>query len=82
MNADGSHQTALTKLSVAGAAQGMWSSAGTRIAYISDRAFDGSDNPDANPPVGNIWLMKADGSGSIPLTQLTKADSNAPAWKP
>ncbi len=82
MNADGSNQTPLTKLSSSGAALGVWSPDGTRIAYLADRAFDGSDKPDANPAVINLWLMKADGSGSVPLTQLTKAGINGPVWKP
>ncbi len=82
MNADGSSQAPLTKLTVAGAGSGAWSSDGTRVAYISDRAFNGSDSPDANPSVGNLWLMQADGSGSLPLTKITKADSNSPTWKP
>jgi Tol biopolymer transport system component len=82
MNADGSHQTPLTKLSVAAAAEGLWSPDGTRIAYVSVGAFDGSDNLDANPAALNVWLMKADVSGAVPLTKLTKADSNGPVWKP
>jgi|HubBroStandDraft_6_1064221.scaffolds.fasta_scaffold02553_4 Tol biopolymer transport system component len=82
MNDDGSNPTPLTKLTAAGAVSGAWSSDGTRIAYMSDRSFDGSDNPEANPQTNNLWLMQADGSGSVPLTKLTKADSEGPAWKP
>ena len=81
MNADGSGQTPLTKLNNASADPGAWSPDGTRIVYLSERAFDGSDNQDTNS-VLNVWLMQADGSGSVPLTTLTKADSNFPAWKP
>lgn len=82
MNADGSKQTPLTKLNSSGAAQGMWSPDGTRIAYLSDRALDGFDKPDATHPVINLWLMKADGSGSVPLTRLTQIGVNFPTWKP
>jgi Tol biopolymer transport system component len=82
MNADGSGATALTGLNVAGAGSGVWSADGTRIAYISDRGFDGRDVPDADDPVGNLWVMQADGAGSVALTKITKADSNPPAWKP
>jgi Tol biopolymer transport system component len=82
MNGDGSNPTPLTKLTVPGAGPAAWSPDGTRIAYVSDRASNGSDNPDANPSVDNLWLMQADGSGSVPLTKITKANSTAPAWKP
>lgn len=82
MNTDGSGQTPLTKLTAAGAGPGAWSADGTRVAYASDRAFDGSDSGDANPAVDNIWLVQADGSGSVSLSKLTKADSTSPAWKP
>jgi len=81
MNPDGTGQKPLTKLNNAGADEGAWSPDGTRIAYISERAFDGSDNPDTNSII-NIWLMQADGSGSVPLTKLTKAQSASPAWRP
>ncbi len=82
MKADGTGQTPLTKLTVAGAEEGAWSPDGTRVAYMSDRAFNGSDKPDSNPSVDNLWLVQADGSGSVALTKLTKANSYSPGWKP
>lgn len=82
MSADGSGDTPLTKLTTPGAGSGAWSADGTRVAYISDRAFDGSNSEDASPSSGNLWLMQADGSGSIPLTKLVNANSYSPAWKP
>lgn len=82
MNGDGSNASPLTKLTVPSAGPGAWSPDGTRIAYLSDRAFNGSDNQDAIPSVDNLWLVQADGSGSVPLTKMTKANSYSPAWKP
>jgi Tol biopolymer transport system component len=82
MSADGSNQKPLTKLNNAGAFLGAWSSDGTRIAYLSDRAFDGSDSIDSSEDVANIWLMQADGTGSVALTKLKVVGSGAPAWKP
>ena len=82
MNPDGTNQNALTNLSAAVAISGTWSSDGTRIAYYSDRALDGSDKIDGTQDVTNIWLMQADGSGSTPLTKLLQVGSYSPAWKP
>jgi Tol biopolymer transport system component len=81
MDADGSNPTALTKLTVVGAAGGVWSVGGTRIAYSSPRAFDGSDNSNAGDKF-NIWLVNTDGSGTSPLTMLSKSNNIAPAWLP
>jgi len=52
------------------------------IAFSSDRALDGSNQGDGF--TSNIWVIKSDGSGAIPLTKLTAAgvsNSNA-VWSP
>jgi len=61
----------------------VYSPDGTKIAFISSRAFDGSDNHDVNI-VFNIWVMNSDGTGAKALTHLTttKADCTRPAWSP
>ncbi|HYX54503.1 MAG TPA: hypothetical protein VE783_13680 [Candidatus Limnocylindrales bacterium] len=70
MNSDGTNAHGLTQLTATGAssADPVWSPDGKKIAYTSMRALDGS-----NAPIGavNIWVMNADGSGSVPLTRLT-----------
>jgi Tol biopolymer transport system component len=81
MNVDGSNPAPLTKLTNVGADGGTWSPDGTRIAYFSPRAFDGSDAGDAGGTT-NLWLVKPDGSGSTPLTKLSAAISTGPEWHP
>ncbi len=83
MNADGSNAHGLTQLTATGAssADPVWSPDGKKIAYTSMRALNGS-----NASVGavNIWVMNADGTGSIPLTTLTTTLVNSihAAWSP
>jgi Tol biopolymer transport system component len=87
MNADGSGQTPLTKLiqQSTSSSSPEWSPDGSKIAFQSDRALNGSDAPNTTtdvPPTSNIWVMNADGSGQAPLTKLTAftANSNGPVW--
>lgn len=85
INADGSGQTALTKVTAmkADCFGPVWSPDGSRIAFVSARALDGSDATDPND-TSNIWVMNADGSGLTPVTRLTAAGaaSTAPVWSP
>jgi Tol biopolymer transport system component len=86
INADGSKPIPLTKLTAGGADSLMaaWSPDGSKIAFRSGRALDGSDALNTNF-VNNIWVMNADGSNAIPLTKLTAANvimGSAPAWSP
>ena len=71
MNADGSKAHALTQLRAAENHEPVWSPNGA-IAFLSNRALDGSDEPITG--VFNIWVINADGSGHPShLTQLTHA---------
>jgi Tol biopolymer transport system component len=85
MKADGSSAVTLTKLTASGALtfSPAWSPDGSKLAFQSERALDGSDAAGTNRTV-NIWTMKADGSGATPLTKLTalKANSGIPVWSP
>ncbi|HZV60153.1 MAG TPA: hypothetical protein VFF42_07410, partial [Candidatus Eremiobacteraceae bacterium] len=49
----------------------------------SDRALDGS-NQQNTAETKNIWVMNADGSGLMPLTKLTAANTSVtnPVWSP
>lgn len=70
IKSDGSAATALTQLSgvayPATSTDPAWSPDGTKVAYSSSRALDGSDSAN-NPTYGvrNIWVMNADGSGLL-----------------
>jgi Tol biopolymer transport system component len=85
MNADGTAVRPLTKLTAAGADCGFasWSPDGTKLAFECARSLDGSDAANANSTV-NIWVIDADGTGAIPLTNLTApgASSHHAAWSP
>jgi Tol biopolymer transport system component len=72
VNADGSGATPLTKLTVnfAPSSVPVWSPDGSKIAFVSRRALDGSNAANTNFTL-NVWVMKADGSGAVPLTKLT-----------
>jgi len=83
MNADGSSPTPLTRLITTNSKNPTWSPDGSKIAFQSARALDGSDAANTNN-VLNIWVINADGSGLAPLTKLSApfADSLNPAWSP
>jgi len=70
VKSDGSAPTQLTKLSNASVGVAIWSPDGHKLAFISDRALDGSDAALPNLD-SNVWLMNADGSAQQPLTQFT-----------
>jgi TolB protein len=74
MNADGSNAVPLTRLTASNNQRPVWSPDGSRVAFDSSRALDGSDNLNLNQTF-NIWVMNADGSGAFPLTRLTAAPS-------
>jgi Tol biopolymer transport system component len=84
MNPDGSSATPFTKLTALGADSktAAWSPDGSKIAYASRRALDGSDHPDNLND--NLWLVNADGSGTAHLTNLTDggAETFGPVWSP
>ena len=82
MNSDGSGSQPLTSLTNSfnmTVAAPVWSPDGTKIAYSSSRALDGSD---VGGTVLNVWVMNADGSGSRAVTSLTAATSSQPRWSP
>jgi Tol biopolymer transport system component len=95
MNADGSspaHLTNLTAMGPGGTIFGgsrpdqimiPWLKDGTKIAFTSSRALDGSDTPNTNSVV-NIWVMNADGSAQTPVTKVTdlNIDTSEPSWHP
>jgi len=85
VNSDGASATPLTRLTAPSASSfsPAWSPDGSKIAFNSARAFNGSDAANAGPTF-NIWVMKADGSAPAPLTRLTAfgVDNESPVWSP
>ena len=80
MNADGSSATPLTRITTIydlTTVSPIWSPDGRKIAYVSSRSLDGSDNGSS---MLNIWVMNNDGSNPRPLTKLIAASSYQPAW--
>lgn len=86
MNADGSAQMPLTQLEADGAncRDPQWSPDGSKILFVSSRALNGSDASNSPNDTQNIWVMNADGSNPLPLTNLTAqgAGSFRPQWSP
>ena len=85
VNADGSGATPLTRiahLNLFGQSNIAWSPDGTKIAFDSSRALDGRDASNTNNGL-NIWVMNADGSGALPLTDITVTETiSKPIWSP
>jgi Tol biopolymer transport system component len=91
MNADGTGASPLTRITRddigAGAVQTgsiVWSPDGRKLAFVSNRALDGSNAQNTNE-IKNVWVTNADGSGLMPLTKLTAANTyvSAPVvWSP
>jgi Tol biopolymer transport system component len=83
VNEDGTGAIPITKLTAADASSHDvdWSPDGSKLAFDSLRAIDGSDLANA---ASNIWVMNSDGSGATPLTKNTTkgADSVQPKWHP
>jgi Tol biopolymer transport system component len=81
MNPDGTSPAPLTRLTMTGPGNPAWSPDGSKIAYESTRALDGSDGINTNA-TSNIWVMNADGSNPKPLTRVTALDGGSfqPAW--
>jgi Tol biopolymer transport system component len=88
VNSDGSGAVPLTRLGrsirFVGSYGIAWSPGGSKLAFISDRALDGSNAQNTNE-ITNIWVVNADGSGLVPLTKLTAAHtyiSEPVVWSP
>jgi Tol biopolymer transport system component len=78
MNADGSGTTPLTSVTISDYYfEFALSPDGSKIAFSSSRALDGSNNLGA---ASNIWIMNIDGSALTPLTTLVNAGSYNVAW--
>jgi Tol biopolymer transport system component len=85
MNPDGSGAVPLSRLTAANtiASNPVWSPDGSKVAYESTRALDGSDAASTNNTT-NIWVTDADGSNTKPLTRITAGSGNSfhPKWSP
>ena len=77
-DADGTH---LRSLGLHGLSPA-WSSDGARLAFVS---FDDANEPPCTaascPPSGELYVVRADGSGLRRLTR-SKADDEHPSWSP
>lgn len=58
-----------------------WSADGTRIAYLND--VDGDLDPrDPRWHLPDVWVMAADGSGPVNLTNTPDVEEELPTWSP
>jgi len=85
MKADGTSPMPLTRstATAANSSNPLWSPDGTQIVFDSRKNVDGTDT--ANPNLtSNVWRVKADGSGLVPLgtASASKADSFNAIWSP
>jgi Tol biopolymer transport system component len=78
-NVDGSGAIPLTRysaLNVGSTFGGIWSPDGRKLAFESTAALDGSDAFNMNS-TKNLWVAKTDGSGAVPLTRLAYSSFSA-----
>jgi Tol biopolymer transport system component len=80
MNADGSNQTRLT-FSPLSDEHPAWSPDGTKIAFQSERDDAGSCSGEDCLYHPDIYVMNADGTGTVRLTNHPNKDSS-PSWSP
>jgi Tol biopolymer transport system component len=77
--ADGGGDRAVTQITAvdAGSSKPVFSRDGSKIVFESTRALDpGSDAANTNR-TRNIWMINADGSGAMPLTNATAAGADS-----
>jgi Tol biopolymer transport system component len=90
INSDCSGNAPVTQLTMAGIGQASftWSPDGTKFLYSSNRALDGTNTPISGclfsgiPLAENAWVMNADGSGNLPLTNHTCNVISSADWSP
>lgn len=85
INADGSGNLPLTSIHCGDLSETTWSPDGKKIAFISSANLDGSDPSnfvafDNNS--ANIWVMNADGSGAMPVTQVSRPEDGSTQLPP
>jgi len=87
MNADGSSARPVTQYTTGGVAVYVptWSADGTKIAFLSNAALDGSNAPSLS--TWCAWTVSAEGGGLAPLSALANGTGwntfwLQPAWKP
>lgn len=80
---DGQSTYAITQLKNANAENGSLKLESTKMLYVSDRVFDGTDNALENATV-NIWVADLETNETSPLTLLTakEAHSLGPKFSP
>ena len=72
-NADGSNATQLTA-NAGDDLRPSWSNTGARIVFASDR--------DATPGTYDLFVMNADGTNQVNITDTPTIDESYPAWSP
>lgn len=86
MNADGSSVAPITRLAnnLVGARGVLWSPDGRKVAFLSNRALDGSDRKNGTEGISNIWVVDLNHSKAIPLTRFTAVGINVlnVKWSP
>lgn len=86
MNADGSGAVPLTRLtSTMVSARGViWSPDGSKVAFLSNRALDGSNRKNGTEGIFNIWVVDLGHSKATPLTKFTAVRINVLSveWSP
>lgn len=86
MNSDGHGAAPITQLTsdIVTARYVLWSPDGSKLAFLSNRALDGSDRRNGKEGIFNLWMVNADGSEARPLTRFTAVGINVlnVKWSP